>query len=58
MSALDEPDQIAARLANASALCPLGDANMYCHNDGRRILVTVTDRDGAKREYIAEVRPA
>lgn len=47
--------EIAARIGNASALFPVADGHAIAEVDGPRILVTVGDRDGSKREFVVTV---
>jgi hypothetical protein len=52
-----EAELIAGRLANASQWCPIGASIAFADCQRNVIAVTITDKDGTKREYMAEVRP-
>jgi hypothetical protein len=52
-----EAELIAGRLANASQWFPIGASIAFADCERNVIAVTITDKDGTKREYMAEVRP-
>jgi hypothetical protein len=52
-----EAELIAGRLASASQWFPVGASIAFADCERNVIAVTITDKDGTKREYTAEVRP-